>query len=76
MATIERVKPIVLTIGDKTYTLEFNRNSVMSAERAGLDLARIVSEPMNTIPLLFYTIKLIKISITSHVGPFCMCENI
>ena len=54
MATIERVKPIVLTIGDKTYTLEFNRNSVMSAERAGLDLAAISTQPMNTIPLLFY----------------------
>ena len=32
---IEIVKPITLEIGDKTYTLEFNRDSVMSAERAG-----------------------------------------
>ena len=54
MAKIERVKPIEITIGDKTYTLEFNRNSVMSAERAGLELSKIASEPMNTIPLLFY----------------------
>lgn len=54
MATIEKVKPIVLTIEDKTYTLEFNRNSVASAERAGLVLADITTQPMNTLPLLFY----------------------
>ena len=54
MATIEKVKPIVLTVEDKTYTLEFNRNSVASAERAGLVLADITTQPMNTLPLLFY----------------------
>ena len=52
--TIETVKPIILTIGDKTYTLEFNRNSVVSAERLGLDLEQIKTAPMNTIPLLFF----------------------
>ena len=51
---IEKVKPIILTIGDKTYTLEFNRNSVVSAERAGLDLEQIKTAPTTTIPLLFF----------------------
>lgn len=51
---IEIVKPITLEIGEKTYTLEFNRNSVMSAERAGLNLADFEKMPLNTTLLLFY----------------------
>lgn len=50
------VKPIILTIGDKTYTLEFNRNSVMAAERRGLTLREVteMATPMTTIPVLFF----------------------
>ena len=54
MNTSNIPNPITLTIEGKTYTLEFNRNSVASAERAGLNLSLITTEPMNTIPLLFY----------------------
>ena len=54
MNTSNIPNPITLTIEGKTYTLEFNRNSVASAERAGLNLSLITTAPMNTIPLLFY----------------------
>lgn len=57
MANIEIVKPITLTFKDgKTYTLEFNRNSVMSAERAGLVLQDVLtmSKPATVIPTLFF----------------------
>ncbi len=54
MNTSNIPNPITLTIEGKTYTLEFNRNSVASAERAGLNLSLITTEPMNMIPLLFY----------------------
>lgn len=54
MITTNAPKPITIEVDGKTYTLEFNRNSVASAERAGLNLALITTEPMNTIPLLFY----------------------
>jgi len=51
---IEIVKPMTLEIGDKKYTLEFNRNSVMSAERLGLNIADFDKMPLNTTLLLFY----------------------
>lgn len=52
--TIEIVTPLVYEIDGKTYTLEFNRNSIMSAERAGLVIDEVQSAPMSTIPLLFF----------------------
>jgi hypothetical protein len=52
---IEIVKPITLEVDGTTYTLEFNRNSVMSAERAGLVIGNVQDMPANTIPLLFYS---------------------
>lgn len=56
MADTKNAKPITLTIGDKTYTLEFNWNSVSSAERAGLTLQDVMKmeTPATTIPLLFF----------------------
>lgn len=54
---IEKVNPITLTFKDgKTYTLEFNRNSVQSAERAGLTLHDVLemSKPATVIPILFF----------------------
>lgn len=55
---IEKVNPITLTFKDgKTYTLEFNRDSVQFAERAGLTLHDVLemSKPATTIPILFFT---------------------
>ena len=52
--TIEIVKPMTIEVNGMNYVLEFNRNSVMSAERAGLSIDNIQAMPMNTIPLLFY----------------------
>lgn len=54
MATVETVKPMVIETEKETYTLEFNRNSVVSAERHGLNLSMIQETPMTMIPLLFY----------------------
>ena len=50
------VKPIILTIGNDTYTLEFNRDTVMSAERNGLTIQEVMgmSMPITTLMLLFY----------------------
>ncbi len=52
---IEIVKPVTLEYDGTVYTLEFNRNSVMSAERAGLVISDVQNMPANTIPLLFYS---------------------
>lgn len=48
------VKPVTLEIEGKTYTLEFNRNSVVNAERIGLNLEGLQTAPMTTISLLFF----------------------
>lgn len=54
MATVETVKPMVIDAEGKTYTLEFNRSSVAFAERMGLVIDRLDTEPMTMIPLLFH----------------------
>lgn len=56
MADTKIVNPLVYTIGDKTYTLEFDRNSALSAERMGLYLKDCteMNTPLTTIPLLFF----------------------
>ena len=51
--TIEIVKPITLEVDGETYTLEFNRNSVVSAEQAGFRGELLVEMPMTMIPILF-----------------------
>lgn len=51
---IEIVKPITIEVDGKTYTLEFNRNSVVSAEKAGFRGDLIAEMPMTMIPILFY----------------------
>ena len=52
----EIVKPFVFEIGEKKYTLEFNRNSAKAAERKGLTLQDVLnmSTPATTLPLLFW----------------------
>lgn len=51
---IEITKPVTIEADGKTYTLEFNRNSVVSAERAGLRVDMIGEQPMTMLPLLFF----------------------
>lgn len=48
------VKPIILEIDGTTYTLEFNRSSVVSAERIGLNIEDLQRTPLTTISLLFF----------------------
>lgn len=51
---IEITKPVTIEVDGTTYTLEFNRNSVMSAERAGFRPDMVDAQPMTMLPLLFY----------------------
>ena len=47
---IEIVKPMTFEVDGETYTLEFNRNSVISAERAGFrSVAQLYAEPTKTL---------------------------
>ena len=51
---IEIVKPITIEVDGTTYTLEFNRNSVVSAEKAGFRGELLTDMPMTMLPLRFY----------------------
>lgn len=51
---IEITKPVTIEVDGVTYKLQFNRNSVMSAERAGFRADIIGEQPMTMLPLLFY----------------------
>lgn len=52
---IEIIKPMQIETSDgKTYTLEFNRNSVISAEKAGFRPDLVAEMPNTMIPLMFY----------------------
>lgn len=48
------VKPITITVGVNTYTLEFNRASVVFSERIGLNLEDMKNAPLSTISMLFF----------------------
>lgn len=53
----ERVKPVIIKnpeTGEVMYTLEFNRNTVKAAERAGFKLQDVVDYPMSKTVELFY----------------------
>ena len=51
----KRVEPIVLEYeGGKTYTLEFNRETVKMAENAGFNTQDIGQKTMNRIEQLFF----------------------
>ena len=52
--TIEITKPVTIEIDGNTYTLEFNRNSVVAAEKAGFRADLIGDMPNTMLPLLFY----------------------
>lgn len=51
---IEITKPVTIEVDGTTYTLEFNRNSVVSAEKAGFRAELIGEQPMTMLPLLFF----------------------
>ena len=63
----ERVKPIILTDTEtgETYTLEFNRRTVVMAESAGLDVTHAQDHPISTVTKLwFYAFKMHHPTIT------------
>lgn len=47
-------KTIKLNYKGKEYTLEFNRETVRSAERSGFNLTEIADKPVSTIEALVY----------------------
>lgn len=53
---MERLKPIVINDEEngQEYTIEFNRASVMNAERKGFDISAIEKQPFKGIYDLFY----------------------
>ena len=48
------VNPIVLSDGVNTYTLEFNRDSIVFAEQRGFRLEDVADYPMSKLPELFF----------------------
>lgn len=58
MAQKNKITPIVFNgIGDfdgREFTLEFNRKTVMKAEKAGLNLQEIDSKPMTMVGIMFW----------------------
>ena len=58
MAQKNKITPIVFKgIGDfegREFTLEFNRKTVVRAERAGLNLQEIDSKPMTMVGIMFW----------------------
>ena len=51
---MERIEPMVITIDDKEYTLEFNRTTAKMAENGGFKRDDVVDKMMTRIPELFY----------------------
>ena len=58
MAQKNKITPIIFKgIGDfegREFTLEFNRKTVMKAEKAGLNLQEIDSKPMTMVGIMFW----------------------
>lgn len=50
----ERVNPMLLTYKGVEYKLDFTRETVRNAERAGLKLADVTDFPTTKIPELFW----------------------
>lgn len=61
----ERIPAIELTNGEtgKTYTLDFNRDSVVFAESRGFEVDNVLKYPVTNFPELFY------IAFRMHHGP-------
>ena len=54
MANIEITKPMIIEVDGMQYTLEFNRATVVFAEREGFVSDLIAEQPMTMLPLLFH----------------------
>lgn len=46
-------KQMIIVSDEKTYTLEFTRNSVRAMERGGFVASEVDSKPMTMIPIFF-----------------------
>lgn len=51
---MSKVKPITLTVGNETYTLEFSRESVRFAESKGFVIEEVETYPLTRTNELFY----------------------
>ena len=51
---MERVEPMVITIDEKDYTLEFNRETVAMAENSGFTRDGASDKMMTLLPDLFF----------------------
>lgn len=51
---MERINPMIITIGDKEYTLEFNRKTAKMAELGGFKREDVGDKLITRIPELFY----------------------
>lgn len=51
---MERVNPLIITIDNEKYTLDFSRASISRAERKGFDMEKFGNEPLNSVSELFY----------------------
>lgn len=51
---MERINPMIITIGDKEYTLEFSRKTAKMAEAGGFKREDVADKLMTRIPELFY----------------------
>lgn len=58
MSKIEKVTPIVFKgVGEfegREYTLEYNRRTVVKAEKAGLDINAVESKPMTMVYIMWW----------------------
>ena len=61
----ERIPPIVIGNNDtgETYTLDFNRESVVFAENRGFEVDNVLKYPVSNFPELFF------LSFRMHHGP-------
>ena len=51
---MERINPMIINVGDKEYTLEFNRKTAKMAELGGFKRDDVDDKLMTRIPELFY----------------------
>lgn len=51
---MKKIDPMIISVDDKTYTLEFSRKSVAEAEREGFAMTDDTANVMNLVPELFY----------------------
>ena len=74
---MDKVEPIILKYEDgREYTLEFNRNSVVFAEKNGFDINNVGSQLMTRIPELFwYAFRMHHPSVTQKQAEHILFED-